>query len=221
MAAGHRLVTAPARPKTESPKGRARKDRLIEVATRLIARNGSRGTSLAEIAAEAGVTQGGLLYHFPTKEAMLNAVLDRRDEADAYFPWADDDEPGLDVVWIIARAVRHWSREADRVGMHSILVAESAARDSPLHARLLERYGLTVDRLARALANGQARGEIEPEVDPRLKAIEFIAFINGLETAWLIDPTIHAADAARQWATDQVRALGVAGAAEGLPPQVR
>lgn len=196
-----------ARPKTESPKGRARKDRLIDVATRLIARNGSRGTSLAEIAAEAGVTQGGLLYHFPTKEAMLHAVLDRRDQADEYLSWQDGDEPGLEVVEIMARAVRHWSRQAERVGMHSILVAENAGRDSPLHARLLERYGLTIDRLTRALAAGQRRGEIRPDIDPRLKAVEFIAFVNGLETAWLIDSTIPAAEAARQWAADQVRAL--------------
>ncbi|MDT5170838.1 MAG: hypothetical protein QOD02_4173, partial [Mycobacterium sp.] len=41
---------------------------------RLLARNGWRNTSLAQIAKEAGVTPAGLLHHFESKEQLLNAV---------------------------------------------------------------------------------------------------------------------------------------------------
>ena len=66
-------------------KGEDRRQRILAVAERLLARNGWRNTSLAQIAKEAGVTPAGLLHHFESKEQLLNAVLDARD--------ADDDDP--------------------------------------------------------------------------------------------------------------------------------
>ena len=66
------------RPTTSSPKGVARRRLIVDTATRLIARNGSRGTSLAQIARESGVSQPGLIYYFPTKEALIQAVVDHR-----------------------------------------------------------------------------------------------------------------------------------------------
>ncbi|MGO8849595.1 TetR/AcrR family transcriptional regulator, partial [Mycobacterium sp.] len=60
-------------------RGEDRKQRILEVAQRLLARNGWRNTTLAQIAGEAGVTPAGLLHHFESKEQLLHAVLDARD----------------------------------------------------------------------------------------------------------------------------------------------
>ncbi|NED69948.1 TetR family transcriptional regulator, partial [Streptomyces sp. SID10244] len=65
-------------------KGEERKRRILEVAQQLLGRNGWRNTTLAQIAAEAGVTPAGLLHHFESKAQLLHAVLELRD--------ADDDE---------------------------------------------------------------------------------------------------------------------------------
>lgn len=194
--------------KTSSAKGLARKGTIIDIATRFLARNGSRGTSLGEIAAEAGVSQAGLLYHYPTKEELLNAVLDRRDEAEDARLWQTPD-PGLEIINILARNVTRWAKHPDMVGMHTVLVAENVGGDGVLHPRLISRYRMTVDRIRATLAAAQDRGEIRTDVDPRLKAIEIVAFINGLETAWLLDPGIPAAKTAAAWAADQLRALRV------------
>jgi len=45
---------------------------IVDAATTLVAQRGS-AVSIAEIAAAAGVSKGGLLYHFPTKEDLLRA----------------------------------------------------------------------------------------------------------------------------------------------------
>lgn len=192
--------------KTPSPKGLARKELIIDVATRFLARNGSRGTSLGEIAAEAGVSQAGLLYHFPTKEELLNAVLDRRDEVEDARLWQTPD-PGLGIFTVIARNVTRWAKHPEMVGMHTVLVAENVGDEGVLHPRLISRYRMTVDRIRATLAAAQDRGEMRTDVDPRLKAIEIVAFLNGLETAWLLDPGIPAAKTAAAWAADQLRSL--------------
>ena len=38
--------------------------------------HGFVGVSLDEVAAEAGVTKGGLFHHFPNKQALIEAVFD-------------------------------------------------------------------------------------------------------------------------------------------------
>src|SRR5207302_4360457 len=63
-------------------KGEDRKQRILDVAQRLLTRNGWRNTTLAQIAGEAGVTPAGLLHHFESKEQLLHAVLDIRDADD-------------------------------------------------------------------------------------------------------------------------------------------
>jgi AcrR family transcriptional regulator len=53
------------------------RERLLEAAERLFARNGYAGTSLREITAAAGANIAAVNYHFGTKEGLLAAVLDR------------------------------------------------------------------------------------------------------------------------------------------------
>jgi len=73
------MTKAQAVTKRSSPRGDARKKRIIKVATSMLARNGSRGTTLSDIAAAAGVSQAGVVYNYGTKEELLHAVLDYRD----------------------------------------------------------------------------------------------------------------------------------------------
>jgi AcrR family transcriptional regulator len=46
---------------------------LLEAATKVIRRDGLAAT-LDDIATEAGISKGGLVYHFPTKQALLIAL---------------------------------------------------------------------------------------------------------------------------------------------------
>lgn len=56
-------------------RGDARREQLIRVAIELFARKGFRGTTTKEIASAAGVTEALIFRHFPTKEALYEAIL--------------------------------------------------------------------------------------------------------------------------------------------------
>jgi AcrR family transcriptional regulator len=54
------------------------KDRILNAAERLFARDGFEATSLRAITAEAGVNLAAVNYHFQSKEALVQAVIGRR-----------------------------------------------------------------------------------------------------------------------------------------------
>src|ERR1700739_2231181 len=54
------------------------KDRILDSAERLFARDGFEATSLRAITAEAGVNLAAVNYHFQSKEALVRAVIGRR-----------------------------------------------------------------------------------------------------------------------------------------------
>lgn len=48
--------------------------RILEAAIQVIHRDGVTGVTFDSVAAEARVTRGGMMYHFPSREALLRAI---------------------------------------------------------------------------------------------------------------------------------------------------
>ncbi len=59
----------------EAPK--ARKEEILDVATRLFAERGYEGASMNDVAEQVGMRKASLFYHFATKDALYEAVIDR------------------------------------------------------------------------------------------------------------------------------------------------
>jgi len=53
------------------------RNRLLDAAELIVARDGISRLTLEAVAHEAGVSKGGLLYHFPAKSALISAVIER------------------------------------------------------------------------------------------------------------------------------------------------
>jgi AcrR family transcriptional regulator len=66
----------PATSNTPSPRGSSR-ERLLDAAADLITRHGVQDLTLDAVATAAGVTKGGLIYHFKTKDELLGALVER------------------------------------------------------------------------------------------------------------------------------------------------
>ena len=76
------------------------RDRILDAAEQLVAAQGASNLTLDAVAQTAGISKGGLLYHFPSKDALLVGMLDRhcvridRRCAEARTVWPDDDCAG-------------------------------------------------------------------------------------------------------------------------------
>ena len=64
-----------------SERTSARKQQILDIAARMFARNGYRGTSIREIGEQAGILGGSLYHHIKSKDALFielhNSALDR------------------------------------------------------------------------------------------------------------------------------------------------
>lgn len=166
-------------------KGEDRRQRILAAAQRLMTRNGSRGTSLGQIAREAGVSPAGLLHHFESKDQLLHAVLDARDADDL-----DAADFSLSPVEQLVRVVERYQRSPELIGTFAVLLTENLNPDAPLHDRFLDRYRAAVEIIATGIRRGQRAGKYRLDLDPAVKATEIVAFLTGMETSWLLDPSV-------------------------------
>jgi AcrR family transcriptional regulator len=54
-----------------------KREALLDAAECVLFERGTQALTLASVAERAGVSKGGLLYHFPTKEALIKGLVDR------------------------------------------------------------------------------------------------------------------------------------------------
>lgn len=189
-------------------KGEDRKQLILSAAQRLLALNGWRSTTLAQIAGEAGVTSAGLLHHFESKEQLLHAVLDARDADDD----AHADRTG-DVLEQLEQVGARFERSPHLIGMYSVLLIESLDPEAPLHGRLLARQRAAIDTIAAGILRGQRAGTYRNDIDPAVKAVEIVAFLNGMETSWLLDRSIPLTEIFKDYTQSLTRQLALAGTA--------
>ncbi|MFO7321249.1 MAG: TetR/AcrR family transcriptional regulator [Chloroflexota bacterium] len=62
-------------------EARQTRENILKAAATIIARSGIGAFTIEAVAQEAGVTKGGVLHHFPSREALLNGLIDHVIEA--------------------------------------------------------------------------------------------------------------------------------------------
>jgi AcrR family transcriptional regulator len=169
-------------------RGRLRRLQIIEAATQLFSSGGYRGTGLAGIAAQVGVTQAGLLHHFRTKEKLLEAVVEHRSEQDAPLIAQIMGDGGLGMLDRLPLLAQHNEERPGLAQLFTVLVAENLLPDDPANAVFVARYRNLRAAIVAALEAGQLRHEIRTDIDLAAVTRRIIATLDGLQTQWLLDP---------------------------------
>jgi AcrR family transcriptional regulator len=61
----------------KSPKDKSSRERILNAASELVREVGSGRLTLEAVAERAGLSKGGLLYNFPSKDALLQGMVER------------------------------------------------------------------------------------------------------------------------------------------------
>lgn len=150
-------------------------DHLLAVARAVITEQGA-DASLRDVARRTGVGLGTLYRHFPTREALLDALL--RASFDELTAKAGE----LETSSSPDDALVSWLREAAAVahnyrGVVASMMAAIADPNSALHASCVTMRAAGTRLLARAQAEGMARTDID--------GADLFALVGAL--AWLSD----------------------------------
>ncbi|MER5766485.1 TetR/AcrR family transcriptional regulator [Streptomyces sp. NPDC001985] len=161
-----------------------RRAEILRAALEVIAERGYRGASLGAVAERVGLTQQGLLHYFPTKEALLVAVLEERDQWDT---GAAARSPGAWRLELLASLVEYNAMRGGIVQTFSALLGESVTDGHPAREYFTRRYGQVREQMAQVL-RAEYGEELAGGLTPEQAAPLLTAVMDGLQYQWLLDP---------------------------------
>ncbi len=157
------------------------RERILDAATDLFGLRGVEAVSLDVIAGEVGVAKQTLLYWFPSKDDLVQAVLESAVlelsvGVEAAIRATSDDP--LDRIDAVVKAV---FRQAVRRPALLGLVREISRLSAPSGDRLHEAFEPLVARAVGYLEREMAQGRLR-RADPRLVAALVYATVTGIAT---------------------------------------
>ncbi len=183
---------APNRPRSYA-KGVARRQEILDRAIEVFADKGAEGTSLRAIAEKIGVSHAALLHYFGSREELLVEVL--REGERRHSTYGRDDARVKDqVVGGMVRAAERNVTIPGFVSLYTSLLAGSLEPDKQYSREFFSaRFARLRERLAELISIGQEEGSIRRGVEPEAMAALVIAASDGLQTQWLLEPTVDIA----------------------------
>ncbi|MGE3285835.1 MAG: TetR/AcrR family transcriptional regulator [Pseudonocardia sp.] len=175
-----------------------RRERILAAAAELASRRGFHDIGLADIGAEAGIVGSGVYRHFPNKDAILVALLDRgmtrlEEGAAAVLAAATDDRAALSGlvrehirVAIEQRAILAvWHREIHNLPEEDRRVLRRRQR------HYVEDWVHTLAPLRRDLADGELRLAVHAAVGAVHSTLFFRSGLSPQRLTALLDVMAH------------------------------
>ncbi|MEH6517847.1 MAG: TetR/AcrR family transcriptional regulator [Halioglobus sp.] len=128
--------------KNKSPRSeQATRRRILEVALRLFAERGHDGTTISEVARQAGVAQPLLHYYFKSKTALWKAAIDMvYAEHRAEFAAAEHLIHSLEPRMVLEMMLRHWLQVTAKYPEVGMIMQYEAGQESPRLQWLVEQH---------------------------------------------------------------------------------
>jgi AcrR family transcriptional regulator len=182
-------------PKIAEETRAARRGQIITAALACFARAGYHETTMADVAAQAGVSKGTPYLYFDSKQALFIALheewdcglADRVNAAIAALPEAAQRSPRQVLRAVAAAVAGHVLTEAEtcRVLMEARALA---AHEPAIAATVRAADTRTHEQLEGLFAAGVAAGEWPAGTDAALAARLFTAGLYGLMAQWHLAP---------------------------------
>ena len=150
------------------------RETLAKAALKLFYQQGDAKTSLADIAGAAGVPTGNVYYHFRSKEALVEAVIDQRlEQLNTLFAEADIHEEPLARLKAIIRDCRENAEVRTAYGCPYASLLDDLSRLGSKHApktgNFIRLYVDYARRQFEAVGKGAEAEDLAPEFISRIQ----------------------------------------------------
>ncbi|MDE1163956.1 MAG: TetR family transcriptional regulator [Pseudomonas sp.] len=170
------------------------RSQILEAAEKAFYERGVSRTTLADIAALAGVTRGAIYWHFSNKAELLQAMFDTLHEPLDELARASESEDELDPLGCMRRLLielcHRISLDPKTRRINEILFHKCEFTDEMCDLRK-QRKAESLDcnvRIELTLRNSIKRGQLPENLDTQRAAVALHAYIDGLLGQWLLVP---------------------------------
>jgi AcrR family transcriptional regulator len=178
------------RPSGQYAAADTRRAAIIDAALALFAKAGYLNSSLAKIATEAGTSATVITHHFGSKQRLLMAVLQAREDHTVRTFGRLSPGAGHDDVRALFREVLALAQynltQPGLIQLYTKLSAEAGDASHPAHGYFAERYDRVAHALAATLQRCVDAGQLRPGIVPEDVAREILAVSDGLQVQWAI-----------------------------------
>ena len=177
-------------PKKRAPRGKYAKTEetrraILDEALHVFAASGYRAGSVAKIAANIGMTEAGIAYHFPNKVELLQAVLDHRDDLLREIIVSDGD--GIRILKAVIELHESLTQSRGYAELYCVVSAEAINPKHPAHKRFVTQRRGSRKILRDAFQDLATKNLLAPGVDPDLAGDICSAHIDGVQIQWLLE----------------------------------
>jgi AcrR family transcriptional regulator len=192
-------------PKVSQAHKDARRQQILEAATRCVAEQGFHRTTMADVIGEAGLSAGAVYGYFKSKTELIRAIADSAlgEAADRLEQLADSPArltPARVLEEFLASALQAYGDTSPRV---AVQVWAEAARDPEVAAMASHRINALRDVLTTLVRRCQSDGTLGRGGDPELMAQVLVGVLPGYVLQRLLDPEVTLATYVRG-ATDLI-----------------
>src|SRR5438874_279565 len=167
----------------EQVRSQQRYQRILDAATSVFSSKGYHGTLVDDIAEEAETSKGGVYFHFPNKQAIFLALLDRL----ANILKQRVEQAVVTQTTPVDRAEQALKVVLDTFGSHRTLarlyMVEALGAGPEFNARMLRIRTEFADLIRGHLDDAVAIGAIPP-IDTRTAASAWFGAVNEVVMQW-------------------------------------
>jgi AcrR family transcriptional regulator len=171
--------------RSEQPRSEQRRRRVLDAALEIFTRDGYGETLVDDIARASETSKGGVYFHFPNKQAIFLALLDRmgalllRRIEEAMAGVDDPVERGDRALLTVLRTF------AAHRALARLFLVEARGAGRECNAALAEMHGRFAALIQRHLDDAVARGVIAP-LDTELAAVLWFGALHEIAVRWLL-----------------------------------
>ena len=207
--------TAALRPRGERKSTPERRQEIVRAAAKTFGSKGYQRGSLIAIAEQVGMTHAGVLHHFGSKEQLLIAVLEYRDQEDLVL-LADRKFPeGLELFWHLTRTAVANTRREGIVQTYAAITGESVTENHPARNFVISRFSALRGYIEDAL-----RIVCGPDLHDEVctyAATSVIGVMDGVQLQWLLDKEAVDLPEATRFAIEAILVAAMAGTKRSRP----